>query len=71
MDDLLAEYPKSQFLGKPGAITAFHPCIVHSSSNNYSDDRRSILFVTYNSVDNAPTKSTRPHFLVDPDTTPV
>jgi ectoine hydroxylase len=71
MGDLLTDYPTSQFVGKPGAITAFHPCIVHSSSNNLSDDRRSILFVTYNSVNNAPTKSTRPPFLVDPDTTPV
>jgi ectoine hydroxylase len=71
MDGLLAEYPASRFVGRPGAVTAFHPCLVHSSSNNHSDDRRSILFVTYNSVANAPTRSKRPAFLVDPDTTPV
>ncbi|WP_410656972.1 phytanoyl-CoA dioxygenase family protein [Amycolatopsis sp. lyj-112] len=68
---LLADYPMSQFTGLPGTITAFHPCIVHSSSNNHSNDRRSILFVTYNSVDNAPTHATRPDFLVDPDTSPL
>lgn len=71
LDDLLSDHSMSQFTGAPGAITAFHPCLVHSSSNNHSSDRRSILFVTYNSIDNAPAHTHRPNFLVDRDTRPV
>lgn len=58
-------------LGRAGSIHAFHPNIVHSSSNNLSDDRRALLLITYNRADNAPTSPSRPTFLVDRNTDPV
>ncbi|MEV0174188.1 phytanoyl-CoA dioxygenase family protein [Streptomyces sp. NPDC050803] len=63
--------PPEQLLGPAGTVTAFHPSIIHSSTNNTSADRRAMLVLTYNSVTNAPTRLTRPPFLVDPDTRPV
>jgi ectoine hydroxylase len=69
--DLAAEYPPTRILGPSGTISVFHPSIVHSSSDNTSDDRRTMLFITYNSVHNTPRHVSRPSFLVDPDTTPV
>ncbi|MGW0771803.1 phytanoyl-CoA dioxygenase family protein [Streptomyces sp. NPDC002676] len=59
------------FLGPQGSIQVFHPSIVHSSSNNVSSDRRALLLITYNAVTNAPTRPTRPAFLVSRDATPV
>ncbi|MFE4577315.1 phytanoyl-CoA dioxygenase family protein [Streptomyces chartreusis] len=57
--------------GPAGTCVAFHPSIVHSSSNNLSAHPRAVLLVTYNAVANAPTHPMRPEFLVDRDTTPV
>ncbi|ATL28473.1 phytanoyl-CoA dioxygenase family protein [Streptomyces formicae] len=59
------------FLGPRGSIQAFHPSIVHSSSNNVSEDGRALLLITYNAVTNSPARPTRPAFLVSRDTTPV
>jgi ectoine hydroxylase len=58
-------------VGGRGSCFAFHPSIVHASSNNESPDRRAVLLITYNAVDNAPPSPTRPEFLVDRDTTPL
>jgi ectoine hydroxylase len=58
-------------LGPAGTLTAFHPNLVHSSSDNLSPDRRAVLLITYNAVGNAPIQPTRPDFLVDRDATPV
>jgi ectoine hydroxylase len=69
--ELMADHPPVKLLGPRGTITAFHPSIVHSSSNNLSADRRAMLFITYNAVRNAPPRPTRPEFLVDRDTTPI
>ncbi|MEV0633540.1 phytanoyl-CoA dioxygenase family protein [Streptomyces sp. NPDC050619] len=69
--ELAGRFPARRLLGPAGTVAAFHPSIVHSSTNNTSDDRRAVLLLTYNSVSNAPTRLTRPAFLVDPDTTPV
>lgn len=57
--------------GRAGALYAFHPSIVHASSSNLSDRRRTMVLVTYNAVSNAPARLTRPDFLVSRDTTPV
>ncbi|MFP1624894.1 phytanoyl-CoA dioxygenase family protein [Streptomyces sp. 5K101] len=62
---------KSLITGSAGSVHAFHPSIVHSSSNNLSADRRALLLITYNAVDNAPPNPARPEFLVSRDTTPV
>jgi ectoine hydroxylase len=58
-------------VGTAGDVWAFHPSIVHSSSENLSPHRRALLLITYNSVSNRPTRLTRPAFLVDPDTRPL
>ncbi|MEV6002174.1 phytanoyl-CoA dioxygenase family protein [Streptomyces griseomycini] len=57
--------------GPTGSVHAFHPSIVHSSSSNLSGDRRALLLITYNAVDNAPADPTRPEFLVSRDSNPV
>jgi L-proline 4-hydroxylase len=57
--------------GPTGTVCAFHPSIVHCSSNNASADRRALLLITYNRVDNAPERPVRPEFLVSRDTAPV
>ncbi len=62
---------RHQFTGPAGTAVAFHPNLVHSSSNNQSEQRRSMLFLTYNKVTNAPLSPTRPEFLVNRDTRPV
>jgi ectoine hydroxylase len=69
--DLLREHGSKEVTGPAGSIFAFHPSIVHSSSNNRSSDRRALLLVTYNRVDNAPTALTRPEFLVSRNTEPL
>jgi ectoine hydroxylase len=68
---LAAQSGTTPLVGPPGTIYAFHPSIVHSSSDNRSPHRRALLLITYNAVSNAPANPTRPAFLVDPDTTPV
>ncbi|PNG95860.1 hypothetical protein [Streptomyces malaysiensis] len=40
----------------------------HSSSDNTSPDRRGLLMVSYNSIDNAPPHPVRPEFLVGRNT---
>lgn len=57
--------------GPAGTMAAFHPMIVHSSSNNRSEQNRCMLLVTYNAVRNAPATLTRPPFLVSRDSTPL
>jgi ectoine hydroxylase len=57
--------------GPAGTVVAFHPNIVHSSSNNASPHRRAVLLITYNLVANAPAAPTRPEFLVSRDSTPI
>ncbi|GGU78817.1 phytanoyl-CoA dioxygenase family protein [Kitasatospora aureofaciens] len=70
-DDLVGEYGLMHATGPKGAIYAFHPTLVHSSTDNLSDDRRALLLVTYNAVSNAPERLSRPEFLVSRDTTPL
>jgi ectoine hydroxylase len=68
----LAEAAGTQSVtGPTGTVCAFHPSIVHCSSNNSSDDRRALLLITYNRVSNAPAKPVRPEFLVSRDIAPV
>lgn len=70
-EKLIQQHGKKLILGQAGSIHAFHPSIVHSSSNNSSPDDRALLLITYNSVKNAPTNPSRPDFLVNRDTTPL
>jgi ectoine hydroxylase len=68
VEALADRYGIESALGPAGAIQAFHPTIVHSSSNNHSPDPRAVLLVTYNAVSNAPATLVRPEFLVSRDT---
>ncbi|WP_079148533.1 phytanoyl-CoA dioxygenase family protein [Streptomyces agglomeratus] len=70
-EDLARKHGRVRIMGPAGTVHAFHPSIVHSSSNNLSPDRRALLLITYNAVDNAPPNPTRPEFLVARDSTPV
>ncbi|MEU9759819.1 phytanoyl-CoA dioxygenase family protein [Streptomyces sp. NPDC047985] len=70
-EDLAQELGTTLVTGRAGSLYAFHPTIVHASSNNLSPDRRALLLVTYNAVSNAPERLTRPEFLVSRDTTPL
>lgn len=70
-ESLATTYGRQRFTGAAGTVVAFHPNLVHSSSNNKSEHRRSMLFLTYNKVTNAPANPTRPEFLVNRDTRPV
>lgn len=70
-EPLAEEYGTRAFTGTAGTAVAFHPNLVHSSSNNLSEHRRAVLLVTYNKVTNAPSHPTRPEFLVSRDSTPV
>lgn len=68
---LVEERGKRLLIGPAGTLCAFHPSIVHSSSDNLSENRRGLLLITYNLVSNAPDHPSRPEFLVGRDTTPV
>lgn len=68
---LVRERGTSLLVGPAGTMFAFHPNILHSSASNLSADRRALLIITYNAVDNAPLRSERPEFLVDRDTSPT
>ncbi|MFF8654012.1 phytanoyl-CoA dioxygenase family protein [Streptomyces huasconensis] len=70
-ESLARELGTEHATGPTGSLYAFHPTIVHSSSNNLSDDRRALLLVTYNAVSNAPKDLKRPEFLVSRDSTPL
>jgi ectoine hydroxylase len=68
---LCAEARPISMHGERGAIHVFHPSVVHSSTSNLSPNRRALLLITYNRVDNAPARPSRPEFLVSRDTTPL
>ncbi|MER7277525.1 phytanoyl-CoA dioxygenase family protein [Dactylosporangium sp. NPDC000244] len=69
--ELAADLGRHVAVGERGSCFAFHPCIVHTSSNNESPDRRAMLLITYNATNNAPPSPSRPEFLVDRITTPL
>ncbi|MFJ6610150.1 phytanoyl-CoA dioxygenase family protein [Streptomyces sp. NPDC091289] len=68
---LSAELGTELLVGPAGTVHAFHPSIVHSSTDNLSPDRRALLLITYNAVTNAPAAPARPDFLVSRDIAPV
>lgn len=70
-ESLASAYGTQRFTGSAGTAVAFHPNLVHSSSSNLSEHRRSMLLITYNKVSNAPANPTRPEFLVSRNSAPV
>lgn len=57
--------------GQRGTILLFDSNIVHASPANISPMERRMLFITYNSVTNAPKNAKRPEFLVNRDVSPL
>jgi ectoine hydroxylase len=60
-------------MGEPGTVLFFAPNIVHGSPQNMSPFDRTMLFTTYNSVDNRlrEVKDPRPGFLVTRNGDPI
>ena len=63
--ELAHKYGITAALGEPGTVLFFAPNIVHGSPQNMSPFDRTMLFTTYNSVDNRlrEVKNPRPDFL--------
>ena len=76
MDEVLATSKIKGLYGKPGTLV-FHECnLLHGSPDNISSSPRSILMFVYNSVENTPVEpfggqAPRPHYLSNPDLTPL
>ncbi|WMS87312.1 phytanoyl-CoA dioxygenase family protein [Pleionea litopenaei] len=59
-------------VGEPGDVFVFNPQIVHCSSDNISIADRRLLIITYNAINNAPTRpSSRPEFLCAKDVSSI
>ena len=59
--------------GAAGTVLLFHPNMAHGSVPNISPFRRTLMIVTYNSVDNrpVPVPEPRPEFLIGRDYSPL
>ena len=60
-----------RFEAKPGSAFFFHGTLVHGSPPNMSPWDRQIIYVTYNSVQNAITRYKRPAYIAHRDFTPL
>jgi hypothetical protein len=63
--DLAGQHGMLAPKGQRGTVMFFDCNIVHASPGNISPMPRRILFITYNSVTNAPKNAKRPEFLVN------
>lgn len=70
---LVSRYGMIAPKGPSGSVLFFHPNLVHASPNNISPFSRIVVFVTYNSIENAPglVEKPRPEFLVNRDCEPI
>jgi len=59
--------------GPAGSALFFHSNVVHASSNNISPYDRTVVIVTFNSVENVPVwrEKPRPDFIVSRDVAPI
>jgi ectoine hydroxylase len=57
--------------GPAGSVTIFDSCMAHSSGQNLSPYPRNLIYLSYNPVDNAITKPTRPSHFASRDFTPL
>jgi ectoine hydroxylase len=66
-EQLAAELGMYRAVGPAGSVLLFHSNMVHASSANASDRRRTLGFITYNAVSNAPADwaSPRPGFFTN------
>ena len=70
---LVSRYGLASPKGSAGSLLFFHGNLVHASSNNISPFDRSVIIITFNSVENLPSRveSPRPGFLVGRDCTAI
>lgn len=70
---LVEQYGMVAPKGAAGTLLLFHGNIVHSSATNISPYDRTIVLITYNSVENRPTnvQNPRPDFLAGQDFRPI
>ncbi|WP_437896084.1 phytanoyl-CoA dioxygenase family protein [Sorangium sp. So ce124] len=70
---LVRQQGLSSLKGPPGTVVFFDGNLVHGSAQNISPLGRTMIFVTYNRVDNVPVPrgEPRPSFLVSRDTLPI
>jgi ectoine hydroxylase len=73
VDDADVEEPFIAFTGRRGSAAFFDSNVVHGSTHNMAPRDRHILFITYNSVDNAlrPVNRPRPPFIANRDFSPL
>ena len=57
--------------GPPGSVTIFDCCLAHASGPNQSPFPRHLIYLSYNPVDNAIRKPTRPTHFASQDFTPL
>ena len=71
--NLVSKYGLFAPKGPAGSALFFHSNLVHASSNNISPFDRTVVIVTFNSVENVPEwrEKPRPDFIVSHDATPV
>lgn len=69
--ELLRQHGSVDLVGPAGTVVAFHPNVVHRSTENRSSKRRTILFITYNAISNEPIRYSRPEFLVSRNTNAI
>lgn len=71
--DLALKYKIVSIKALPGSVLFFDSNIVHSSPNNISPFDRSVVIVTFNSIENIPSTvdNPRPDFLVSRDFRPI
>lgn len=71
--ELAHKYGITAAMGEPGTVLFFAPNVVHGSPQNMSPFDRTMLFTTYNSVDNRlrEVKNPRPDFLVTRNGDPI
>jgi ectoine hydroxylase len=70
---LASRYGMVSAKGPSGAVLFFHPNLLHGSAPNMSPFDRSLVIVTYNSVENLPRPAAkrRPWFLASEDCAPI
>ncbi|HVE96088.1 MAG TPA: phytanoyl-CoA dioxygenase family protein [Pseudonocardiaceae bacterium] len=71
--ELANRYGITAAMGEPGTVLFFAPNVVHGSPQNMSPFDRTMLFTTYNSVDNRlrEVKNPRPGFIVTRNGDPI
>jgi L-proline 4-hydroxylase len=71
--ELAHKYGITTVMGEPGTVLFFAPNVVHGSPQNMSPFDRTMLFTTYNSVDNhlREVRNPRPNFLVTRNGDPI